>query len=140
MATRKSDVKTNDAIGEYAKDLAAEQAKICRKLRSIIDTALPKATSRIWHGSPVWFMGENPVTGYSTKAGTIALLFWNGQSFKEAGLSPVGKFHAAEARFNSVSDIELDALKRWLRKARTDIFDSVSMIKNNRASQSRNSL
>jgi hypothetical protein len=29
---------------------------ICDLVRELIDDALPKATSKVWHGSPVWFM------------------------------------------------------------------------------------
>lgn len=136
MATRKKSApekSDNDAIDSYASELSTEHAAVCNSLRASIDAAMPKASSKIWHGSPVWFIGENPVVGYAAKAGVIALLFWNGQSFKEPGLTTVGKFHAAEARFNKISDIDQKALQRWLKKARTDIFDSVAMIKRNRA-------
>lgn len=134
MATKKATVKsTNDAIDSYSDELSVEHASVCYSLRKSIDANIPKATSKIWHGSPVWFIGENPVVGYSTKAGSIALLFWNGQAFRESGLTSVGKFHAAEAKFKTVDDIDEKVLQRWLKKARTDIFDSIGMMKKARA-------
>ena len=37
----------------------AERA-ICKKLRAEITRVLPKATSKVWHGAPVWFVSETP--------------------------------------------------------------------------------
>ena len=52
---------------------------------------LPKAISTIWHGSPVWFIGENPVVGYHVTPKHVNLLFWSGQAFGEPALKAAGK-------------------------------------------------
>jgi hypothetical protein len=116
----------NDDIGAYAKKLKLKEKAIADSLRKTIDAALPKSTSKVWHGHPVWFIGENPVVGYSTKTTGIALLFWNGQSFGEPALAPIGKFHAAELVYADVADIEAKLLARCLKKAKTDIWDAVA--------------
>ena len=116
----------SDDIGAYAKKLKPKLKAIADSLRKTIDAALPKSTSKVWHGHPVWFIGENPVVGYSTKTTGVALLFWNGQSFGEPALVPIGKFHAAELKFADVKDIDAKQLARCLRKAKTDIWDSVA--------------
>jgi hypothetical protein len=114
-----------DVIAHYAKTQAAEHAAICHALRAKIDAVLPKAISKIWHGSPVWFIGENPVVGYNvTSKKGVNLLFWNGQSFGEPALKAVGKFRAAQIQFTYVSEIDSKALRRWLKRAGTDIWDS----------------
>ncbi|MBK7644390.1 MAG: DUF1801 domain-containing protein [Planctomycetes bacterium] len=103
---------------------AAAQAAVCRKLRKEICAALPKATSKIWHGSPVWFVGETPVVGYNVTAkGDISLLFWNGQAFGDAALEPIGKFAAAQARYMDAKELELAPLRRWLKLAGTQLWD-----------------
>ena len=116
----------NDDIGAYGKKLKPKLKGIAESLRKSIDAALQKSTSKVWHGHPVWFIGENPVVGYSTKTTGVALLFWNGQSFGEPKLAPVGKFHAAELRYADEADIDAKLLARCLRKAKTDIWDSVA--------------
>lgn len=116
----------NDDIGAYAKKLKPKQKAIADSLRKTIDAALPKATSKVWHGHPVWFIGENPVVGYSTKTTGVALLFWNGQSFGEPALRAIGKFHAAELKYADTADIDAKLLARCLRKAKADIWDSVA--------------
>jgi hypothetical protein len=69
-------------------------------------------------------VGETPVVGYNVAAkGGVVLLFWNGQAFGDPALKPIGKFKAAQARFGDVSEIEVGPLRRWLKKAGTDIWD-----------------
>ena len=99
-------------------------AALCRALRKEIDAALPRASSRIWHGSPVWFVGETPVVGYNVAAkGDVALLFWNGQAFGDPALAPIGKFRAAEVRYADVAAIERAPLRRWLKRAGRELWD-----------------
>jgi len=114
-----------DSIAHYAKTQTPEYAAICHALRAEVDAVLPKATSKIWHGSPVWFVGENPVVGYNVTAKKgVNLLFWNGKSFGEPALKAAGKFRAAQIQFTDVSEVDPKALRRWLKKAGTDIWDS----------------
>jgi hypothetical protein len=113
----------DDAIAEYSKEQSPKDAAICHELRTEIDAALPQATSRIWHGSPVWFIGENPVVGYNVTPKHVNLLFWSGQSFGESALKAAGKFAAAQTQFTEISQIDPTALRRWLKKASTDIWD-----------------
>jgi hypothetical protein len=103
-------------------------AAICAKLNEEINAALPAATSKIWHGSPVWFMGENPVVGYSVTSKHVNLLFWSGQLFGDQALQPAGKFKAAQTQFGDVSEINLKLLRSWLRKARTKIWDYAGIL------------
>jgi hypothetical protein len=69
-------------------------------------------------------MGENPVVGYNATAKTVNLLFWNGQAFDEPALRPVGKYRAAQAVFREAAEIDPKVVRRWLKKAKSDVFDS----------------
>jgi len=127
-----------DVIAHYAKTQTPEHAAICRALRAELDAVLPKATSKIWHGSPVWFIGENPVAGYNvTSKKGVNLLFWNGQSFGESALKAAGKGRAAQIQFTDVSEIDPNALRRWLKRAGTDIWDSRSYFLSHKALQKK---
>ncbi len=113
-----------DPIRAYARALGAVDAAICRRLRSEIAAELPRAAARIWHGAPVWFIGQTPVVGYSVTAkGGVNLLFWNGQAFGEPMLSAVGKFKAAQLHFDADSEIDSKLVRRCLRKAGSDLWD-----------------
>ena len=119
-------VEGPDPIAHYGDRQTAEHAAICDALRSQIDRALPKADSKIWHSSPVWFVGDNPVVGYNVTAKNgVSLLFWNGRSFGESQLTAAGKVgQAAQIHFTHVDQIEAKSLRRWLKRAATDVFDS----------------
>lgn len=119
----------DDQIAAYAQAQRPVFQTICDLLRKSIDTALPKATSKVWHGSPVWFIDDNPVVGYNATAKSVNLLFWNGQAFKEPALKPLGKYGAAQAVFGDAAAIDAKVIRRWLKKAKSDVFDSKTFFK-----------
>ena len=102
---------------------------ICDTLRREIDRALPDAAARIWHAHPVWFLEGNPIVGYSKLKDNVRLLFWSGQSFATPGLTPEGKFKAAELRLRDASEIDAQALAAWLAGARVIQWDYKNIVK-----------
>ena len=113
----------------YEAALAADDKEICELLRGEIDKTLTKATSKLWHGHPVWFLDGNPVVGYSKRKDCVSLLFWSGQSFDEAGLVPEGTFKAAEAKFTDKHQVDLYDLRRWLEKSERIQWDYKNIVK-----------
>ena len=112
------------SVAAYDAAQSPAAAETCRKLHVEIERTLPGATSKVWHGHPVWFVGETPVVGYRARAKDgVVLLFWNGQALDAAALTPVGKFKAAQACYAGVSAIEVGSLRRWLKLARTKLWD-----------------
>lgn len=124
-----ADAQDHDPIAAYAKAQPLEFRAICERLRELIDSVLPKAETKVWHGSPVWFMDGNPVVGYNATGKAVNLLFWNGQAFDEPGLKPIGKYRAAQAAFRQAAEIEPKVIRRWLKKSRSDVFDSKAFFK-----------
>lgn len=118
-----------EGVAAWSREQEPAKGAMCERLRGLIDAALPKATSKVWHGSPVWFMGENPVVGYSAKKTGVSLLFWNGNAIGEPALRPVGKHGAAEALFADASEIDAKAVRRWLKAAGENVFDSKAFFK-----------
>ena len=102
---------------------------ICDALAECIDAGLRGAESKVWHGSPVWFLVGNPIVGYGVRKKDVQLLFWSGQSLDEPGLEPVGKFKAADLRITDAAQIEARDLRRWLRKAKTIQWDYKNIVK-----------
>lgn len=109
---------TANDIDAYHAALAAEDRRICDRLRAVIERALPDAERKVWHAHPVWFLEGNPIVGYDRLKHSVRLLFWSGQSFGVPGLRPEGTFKAAEARYTESDQIDEAALERWLAKAR----------------------
>ncbi len=117
-------------IAEYNKSRStAEDREIFDRLRMLIDHSLPDAESKIWHGHPVWFLNGNPIVGYSKLKTCIRLLFWSGQSFAVAGLTPSGKFKAAEARFTDMKGVAEPLISAWCADARAYQWDYKNIVK-----------
>ena len=113
----------------YNDALDATNKAICAVLAAEIDRALADAENRIWHRNPVWFIDGNPVAGYDKLKHCVRLLFWSGQSFDEDGLKNEGSFKAAEARYTDVAQVDVEALQRWLGKARDIQWDYQNIVK-----------
>ncbi len=119
----------NKSIQTYNKAQAKDNKTICELLTREIQPRLPAAESKIWHGAPVWFLDGNPVVGYDVLKDSVRLLFWSGQSFDEPGLQPEGSFKAAEARYTSPDQVNIDDLARWLEKSKTIQWDYQNIVK-----------
>jgi hypothetical protein len=117
-------------IKTYNSKQNAADKKICTALAAAIDKGLPTAENKIWHAHPVWFLDGNPIVGYSKQKDGIRLMFWSGADFEEEGLTPgTGKFKDASAFYNSVDEVNLKELARWLKKSKTIQWDYKNIVK-----------
>lgn len=107
-----------------------EEQQICESLATTIYERLPGAESKIWHRHPVWFLKENPIVGYSKLKAGIRLMFWSGASFDEEKLNPgTGKFKDASVIFTHPDQINLNDIKRWIKKSKTIQWDYKNVAK-----------
>ncbi len=118
----------NKDIKDYNDKLSAPDKEICELLAKEINSELKEAESKIWHGAPVWFLDGNPVAGYDKLKNCVRLLFWSGQSFED-NLDPEGSFKAGEKRYTSIDQIDLEDLRRWLKKSRDIQWDYKNIVK-----------
>jgi hypothetical protein len=114
---------------QYNEKQAPADRAICKLLAREISRALPDADNKVWHAHPVWFLDGNPIVGYSKLKDSVRLLFWSGQSFKTRGLKKEGTFKAAEARYTSVDDVDVDLLATWLAESRDIQWDYKNIVK-----------
>lgn len=117
------------SIADYNNTLPETDKAICDLLANTIDAILVEAERKIWHAHPVWFIDGNPIVGYSKLKGFVRLLFWSGQSFEDTKLQQEGKFKAAEAKYNSITDVDLDDVKHWLAQSREIQWDYKNIVK-----------
>lgn len=109
---------------------STEDQKIGHLLQKIIDQMLPEARSKIWHAHPVWFIEENPIVGFSKQKRGMRLMFWSGSDFEEENLSVRGKkFKDASIFYQSVDEINLEDLNRWLHKSVQIQWDYKNLVK-----------
>jgi hypothetical protein len=121
---------TATTISEYNKLQTKNVEDACVFLEGQINKNLKKSESKIWHGSPVWFIEGNPIVAYSVRKGDkVSLMFFSGQSFDEKDLKSEGKFKAAEIFYTDVKEIKTTHLKRWLKKAHDIQWDYKNIVK-----------
>lgn len=121
---------TPTTIPAYNKSMIGEDKAICETLMNAFNENLPKAESKVWHRHPVWFLEGNPIVGYSKRKGGICMMFWSGQSFDEEQLEVEGSFKAAQIFYNSVDEINMKDVKRWLKKSQEIQWDYKNIVKN----------
>ncbi len=118
-------------IRAYNTALSPADRAICDLLATTIDAHLPKAENKIWHRHPVWFLDGNPIVGYSKQKPGIRLMFWSGKDFDEPGLNVAGgKFKDASVFYNATDEVDLKALKRWLKTSTAIQWDYKNIMKN----------
>lgn len=120
---------TPSDILDYESRLEPSDRSICEALRKEIEQYLPEATSKVWHGHPVWFLEGNPIVGYSKLKSCVQLLFWSGQSFNESWLSDEGSFKAAAKKYTDESEIDAIELASWLTLSRDIQWDYANIVK-----------
>lgn len=114
----------------YNEAQSAGDRAICALLAAEINSQLPGAENKIWHAHPVWFLEGNPIAGYSKQKAGIRLMFWSGAGFEETALNIVGeKFKDASVFYNSVEEIDRQALHRWLEKSVRIQWDYKNLVK-----------
>ena len=121
----------NEEIKKYNEAQPTDLGRVCQLLAEQIDKALPEATAKLYHANPVWFINDNPITGYWAPKKGIGLLFWSGQSFKNPGLKPIGRHKAAGITIESVEDIDVELIRKWLDESKQVQWDYVNIRKNN---------
>lgn len=121
---------TATTVSQYNKLQTKNLKDICAFLEVQIQKNLKKSESKLWHGSPVWFIDGNPIVSYSVrKDSKVSLMFFSGQSFDEVDLKAEGKFKAAEIFYADVKEIKVTHLKRWLKKAHQIQWDYKNIVK-----------
>jgi uncharacterized protein YdhG (YjbR/CyaY superfamily) len=120
----------NPEILTYNEKLEPAHQQVCHLLAQEIDRNLPGAESKIWHAHPVWFLNGNPIVGYSKQKPGIRLMFWSGADFEEVGLAIRGqKFKDASVFFNTVAEVTVSDLRRWLAKGQEIQWDYKNIVK-----------
>ena len=117
-------------IKAFNDEQEAAYQQVCDLLAKTIDECLPEAESKIWHRHPVWFLDNNPTVGYSILKAGVRLMFWSGASFDEEKLKPgTGKFKDASCFYQTVEEVNMEDLKRWIDKSKLTQWDYKNIYK-----------
>ncbi|MEO5921680.1 MAG: DUF1801 domain-containing protein [Pseudolysinimonas sp.] len=86
----------------------------------IISSELPDATTKLYHGIPVWCVGDQPTVGIKPAKAHVSVLFFRGQRIPDATGTLVGSgsFELAAVKLAAPDDLDPEALRTWLRAAK----------------------
>ncbi|MEV4658364.1 DUF1801 domain-containing protein [Micromonospora sp. NPDC049301] len=109
-------------IDDYLAALADPLREIGEKLTPVITAALPGATGAMWHGHPVWSLGDRPgqrpvclVKAYDSY---VTFGLWRGREIADGSgrLEPAARAMAV-VKLRGVADIDPALFTDWLRAA-----------------------
>lgn len=120
----------NPEIQAYNERQELNDQAICDLLANEIDRGLRKAECKVWHAHPVWFLDGNPIVGYNKQKRGVRLMFWSGADFAEKDLNVIGpKFKDASIFYTDASEINVSALRRWLKTSIAIQLDYKNIVK-----------
>jgi hypothetical protein len=113
---------TATAVTDYLSNADQNLRAVGLKMQEIIDLALPGTHSALYHGHPVWSLGEksgkNPICLLKTYSSYVTFGFWRGQEINDAStrLTP-GARQMASVKLRSIEDIDMLTFSDWLTQA-----------------------
>ncbi|WP_262284915.1 DUF1801 domain-containing protein [Micromonospora sp. MA102] len=111
-----------DPVTTYLTGLDAPRRGTGEKLRSVVEAALPEATGAMWHGQPVWGLGDRPgktplclVKAYPAY---VTFGLWRGQDVADdSGRLVSGARRMSSVKLHGVDEIDPELFTGWLRAA-----------------------
>ncbi|MCG5457340.1 DUF1801 domain-containing protein [Micromonospora sp. PSH03] len=110
------------SVDDYLAGLAGPPREIGEKLTPIIAAALPGATGAMWHGHPVWSLGDRPgqrpVCLVKAYGSYVTFGLWRGQEIVDpSGRLIPGARAMAAVKLRDVADVDPALFSDWLRAA-----------------------
>nr|WP_246405381.1 DUF1801 domain-containing protein [Nocardiopsis algeriensis] len=98
------------------------QREIAGLLLPLVEEALP-GTGAVWHGHPVWSLGDrpgmSPVCYLRAHRSHVSFGFWQGQELSDpSGRLDAGARSMAQVRLRSPEDVDAELFADWLSQAR----------------------
>ncbi|MEV4463218.1 DUF1801 domain-containing protein [Micromonospora echinofusca] len=109
-------------VTDYLAALDAPLREVGEKLRPVIEAALPGATGAMWHGHPVWGVGDSPgrhpVCLVKAYAAYVTFGLWRGADVTDPlGRLVPGARRMAAVKLRTLADVDPALFTDWLRQA-----------------------
>ena len=106
-------------IDEYVESMSETLSPIGDKLTRILDGSLREADGFIWHGHPVWMIGDSPVAAFKAHTAHVTFMIWKGQLLTDRSglLKPAGSSDMANLKITSENEIDENVYANWLHQA-----------------------
>jgi len=106
-------------IGEYVESMSETLRPVGEKLTQVLDGSLPEADGFIWHGHPVWMVGDSPIAAFKAHSAHVTFMIWKGQLLTDRSglLQPAGSSEMANLKVSSVDEVDENVFANWLHQA-----------------------
>ncbi|QSB14251.1 DUF1801 domain-containing protein [Natronosporangium hydrolyticum] len=110
------------SVTEYLDALDDPLRQVGHRAREIIEAALPDATGVLYHGHPVWGLGDNPgqrpVCLLKAYRSDVTFGLWRGQDVNDPdGRLKPGARRMASVKLTGLTDIDAPRITTWLHQA-----------------------
>ncbi|WP_326559991.1 DUF1801 domain-containing protein [Micromonospora sp. NBC_01796] len=111
------------SINDFLAGLDAPLRETAEAVRPVIDGTLTDATGVMWHGHPVWGLGEvpgqRPICLLKAYTSYVTFGLWRGREVTDrSGRLIPGARQMASVRLSTTGDIDGPLFVDWLRQAR----------------------
>ncbi|MEU9506826.1 DUF1801 domain-containing protein [Micromonospora sp. NPDC048170] len=109
-------------VTDYLAGLDTPLREIGEKLLPVIEAALPGATGAMWHGHPVWGLGDRPgqrpVCLVKAYGAYVTFGLWRGSEVADpSGRLVPGARQMAAVKLRTLADVDSALFTDWLRQA-----------------------
>lgn len=105
-------------VDDYVTSQPDNLRPVAERLRAVLDTGLTSAEGRMWHGHPVWLIGNTPVAGFKAYTSYVTFMLWNGQRVDDpTGRLRPGSRNLATVKVADPSEVDETAFAAWLKQA-----------------------
>ncbi|MEV4411346.1 DUF1801 domain-containing protein [Catellatospora sp. NPDC049609] len=109
-------------IDEYLAGLDQPLAAVAARMRDVIEAALPTTTGVVYHGHPVWGLGEqpgrNPICLVKAYRSYVTFGLWRGQDVPDpSGRLIAGARRMASVKLAGLADVDAALFTTWLHAA-----------------------
>ena len=106
-------------IDEYVESMSETLRPVGEKLTQVLDGSLPEADGFIWHGHPVWMIGDSPIAAFKAHATHVTFMIWKGQLLTDRSglLQPAGSSDMANLKVSSIDEVDENVYANWLHQA-----------------------
>lgn len=109
-------------VTDYLAGLDAQLRDVGLEVLPVIEAILPDDAGAIWHGHPVWSLGDkpgkNPVCLLKGHKHHLSFTLWRGQEVSDdSGRLQAGARQMAGVKLRTADDIDRDLFTEWLTQA-----------------------
>ncbi|WP_405102097.1 DUF1801 domain-containing protein [Micromonospora sp. NBC_01412] len=106
----------------YLTELDAPLREVGQRVHAVVEAALPEATGALWHGHPVWGLGDRPgrqpVCLLKAQSTYVTFGLWRGQDVADpSGRLVPGARRMASVKLRTVDEVDPALFTGWLRRA-----------------------